>query len=217
MQSPVKIGYLFPFIVVKKLPDHNCYLVNLVNTELFAQLPKNHAVKEYRVGETGWAAIFQVKGARITISQKSPQYIRKMFEYFLNEPLSKHELQIKKIAIMRNFFKVLIKTEKPYTNKELDEIFAPHIRDSSELRKYFPEGQFVFVKYYEKIDQLISSLLVYEDKINRVIYFSSLGQASVYAQPGYVGLIVGEKGKNLITTKKLIEELTGSNIDIEVK
>jgi len=217
MQVPIKIGYLFPFIVVKKLPDHDCYLINLASTELFAQLPKKYAVKDYKIGETGWAAIFQIKGARVTVSQKSPQYIRKMFEYFLNEPLTKHNLQIKKIARVKNFFKVLIKTDEPYNNKDLHEIFEPYVKNAGELKKYFPEGQFVFVKYYEDIEKLIASLLVYEDKISRVIYFSSLGQASVYSQNGYIGLIVGEKGKNLITTKKLIEELTGSNIDIEVK
>lgn len=214
--SPViKINYLVLFQVVKKLPDHDSILCNIVGTQLFAQLPKKYAAHDYKIGDTGWAAVFEIKGARITLTQRSPAYIRKLIEYLLHEPLANYDLHIKKIGIYQNLFKILIKTSKNLSNKDLNDIFKPYI-SSSEIKKHFPDGKFLFVKYHENIEDLIKSLLFYEDKIQRVVYFKSLSQATVYSENGSAGLLVGEKGKNLITAKKILESLTG-NIDIEIK
>ncbi len=214
--SPViKINYLVLFQVVKKLPDHDSLLCNIVGTQLFAQLPKKYAAHDYKIGDTDWAAVFEIKGARITLTQKSPAYIRKLIEYLVSEPLINYELSIKKIGIYQNLFKILIKTDKNFTNRDLNEIFKPYI-NSQEIKKHFPEGKFVFTRYYENIEDLIKSLLLYEDRIQRVIYFKSLAQATVYSENGSVGLLVGEKGKNLITAKKILQSLVG-NIDIEIK
>ncbi len=216
MQFLIKIGYLIPFIVVRKDPDKNAYLVHISGTDLFALLPKTHAAQDYKIGDSGWAAVFQVKGATIFLSQKSPQYIRKILEYFFRDILTNYGLQIKKVAIFQNLFKILIKTDRQYTNKELNEIFHAYVKNSDEIKKYFPEGKFVFVRYKPDIEDLIASLLVFEEKISRVIYFRSLGQATVYTENGSVGILVGEKGKNLITAKKILQSLVG-NIDIEIK
>lgn len=214
--SPViKINYLVLFQVVKKLPDHDSLLCNIVGTQLFAQLPKKYAAHDYKIGDTDWAAVFEIKGARITLTQKSPAYIRKLIEYLVSEPLINYELSIKKIGIYQNLFKILIKTDKNFTNRDLNEIFKPYI-NGQEIKKHFPEGKFVFIRYYENIEDLIKSLLLYEDRIQRVIYFKSLAQATVYSENGSVGLLVGEKGKNLITAKKILQSLVG-NIDIEIK
>lgn len=214
--SPViKINYLVLFQVVKKLPDHDSLLCNIVGTQLFAQLPKKYAAHDYKIGDTDWAAVFEIKGTRITLTQKSPAYIRKLIEYLVSEPLINYELSIKKIGIYQNLFKILIKTDKNFTNRDLNEIFKPYI-NGQEIKKHFPKGKFVFIRYYENIEDLIKSLLLYEDRIQRVIYFKSLAQATVYSENGSVGLLVGEKGKNLITAKKILQSLVG-NIDIEIK
>lgn len=217
LNSPViKINYLVLFQVVKKLPDHDSLLCNLVGTQLFAQLPRKYATHDYKVGDTGWASVFEIKGARITLSQKSPAYVRKLIEYLLSEPLCNYELQIKKVGIYQDVFKVLISTQKELSNRDLNEIFKPYI-NCQHFKKHFPDGKFFFVRFYEDIEQLIKSLLVYEDRIQKVIFFKSLAQATVYTENGSVGLLVGEKGKNVMTARKILQTLTGSNIDIEIK
>lgn len=211
----IRVNYLVLFQVVKKSPEHDSLLCNIVGTQIFAQLPRSYASRDYKIGETGWASIFQIKGARIILSQKSPAYVRKLIEYLLNEPLVNYELRIKKVGIFQNFYKILIATDKNLSNKELNDIFRPYL-SSQGIKQHFPEGKFVFVRYHENIEDLLRSLLVYEDRIQRVIYFKSLAQATVYTENGSVGLIIGEKGKNLITAKKILQSLKG-NIDIEVK
>ncbi len=211
----IKINYLVPFCVVKKLPEHDSYLCNILNTQLFAQLPVKYAAKEYKVGDSGFAAVFEIKNAKIILSQKSPAYIRKIIEYLFCEPLRNYNLQIKKVAIFMDMIKILVKTDKVISNKELNEIFSPYF-NNTDIKHYFPQGRFLFVKFHEEIELLIRSLLFYEDRIEKVVYFQSLAQATVYCDNGSVGLLVGEKGKNLVTAKKILQNLIG-NIDIEIK
>ncbi|GAB6182811.1 hypothetical protein [Thermodesulfovibrio hydrogeniphilus] len=64
-------------VVSKNLPDAECYLVQVfVNGNrdagrVFAQLPKQNAVKQYRIGESLLAAVESIRGARITLTQRN--------------------------------------------------------------------------------------------------------------------------------------------------
>ncbi len=69
----LKVGYLIPFTVIKNMPDHDSYLTVIPQKGILAQLPKKYARKEYRIGDSDWASVFMIKGARITLSQKSSQ------------------------------------------------------------------------------------------------------------------------------------------------
>lgn len=212
----IKVNYLVPFLVVKNLPNHHSYLCNIVNTQVFAQLPKTKAKKQYKVGDSDWASVFQIKGSRIILSQKSPAYIRKLLEFVLTEVLIKNQIKIAKIASFKNFFKVLIKSETVKSNKELFEILEPHLQ-SDKFIEHFYGYKFAFVKYHKNVEDLIKSLLVYEDKITKVVFFSSLGVATVYVEDGATGLVIGEGGRNVVTAKKLYQFLNKSNIEIEIK
>ncbi len=94
----LKVGFLAGFVVLKSLPDYDAYLCKLIDSQFLALLPKKWARKEYRVGESGWAAVFDMKGPRITLSQKSPQYVRKILEYLLLTACTELRLRIKKVA-----------------------------------------------------------------------------------------------------------------------
>lgn len=86
------------FSVVKALPNHDSYLCKLHDSQVFALLPKKYARREFRIGESNFAAVFNIEKARVTLSQVSFYYTRRILEYLLFPALKELKLKIKKSA-----------------------------------------------------------------------------------------------------------------------
>lgn len=212
----LKIGHLTGFFIVKALPDHDSYLCKLMDTQFFALLPKRWTRKEYKIGESDWAAIFDLRGPRITLSQKSPHYVRKILEYLLSYACRELNLKFKKVAWVNGF---------PYRKAAMESLDSS-IEDSFELFKalkpyleeiklsdYFNE-EISFVTYSRDIREYVVNALCppgKRDGILKVIHHSEMNQVNVLADSTMVGQLLGTKARNLITAKKLCQ------CEIEIK
>jgi len=90
----VKVGHLVPVTIIKALPDYDSYLTMITGTELMGLLPRKYANRVFKVGDNTLAAIFQMEGIRITLSQRSPQYIRKLMELVFAPLLQEGKIQV---------------------------------------------------------------------------------------------------------------------------
>jgi N utilization substance protein A len=208
----LNIGYLVPFIVVKALPDYDSYLATLIDKGVFAQLPRRYAFKDYKTGETGWAAVFGIKGARIILSQKSPQYIRKILEFLLSSLIKEGRIKFKRVAKLANanFHKVAVAVDAPdsYSQRDVVKLCMPCFED---LRNYVSE-KVIIVKYSEDIEEYIINSLspAPPEHVSKVILFKDTDEAMVYVEREYAGYFLGPKGQNVSTASKL----TGFRINI---
>ena len=207
----LKIGYLVPFIVVKNLPDYDSLLVTIPAKGILAQLPKRYALKTYRVGESAWAAVFDMKGARIILSQKSPQYVRKILEYLTKDLITQGRIKFKKVAKLSsaNFFKVAVQPLKEdLSQMELTSLLSPYLKN---LKDYIQE-KVVVIKYSKSVEEYIKNSLfpTPPSAIKRVIYIKDMESATVYVDQDHLATALGKKGRNVATARKL----TGVNIEL---
>lgn len=207
----MQIGHLVNFFVVKAMPDYDSYLVCLQGGELLALLPKRYANRVYKVGETGWAAVFDIKGARINLSQKSPQYIRKILEYLTAPLIQEKQIRFKKIALVAgaSFCKAAVAVEKDMSMKDIHALCAPYL---THVKQYVAE-HVILVKYSEDIEEYAVNALFPGPKraVKKVISIRDLKTLTVYVDPDSVAVFYGRKGQNVATAAKL----TGFNIEIK--
>lgn len=204
------VGYLIPFTIIKALPGYDTYLAVVIGKGVLAQLPKKHAFKEYKIGESGWAAVFKIEGARITLSQKSPQYIRKVLESVMSDLIQTGNIKFKKVAKISNahFYKVTVDSPNGLSGKEIVKLCLPYLK---EIDEYIVE-KIILVRYSTDIKEYISNSLVPApvENIKRVILFHGIDEANVYVDEHYAGYFLGPKGRNVSTASKL----TGYKITI---
>jgi N utilization substance protein A len=204
------VGYLIPFLVVKALPDYDSFLVTLIDKSVFAQLPRKYAFKEYKVGEAGWAAVFSIKGSRVILSQKSPQYVRKILEYLLSALIQEGKIKFKRVAKLAaaKFYKIAVSAPDTYTQGDVVKLCAPFFQDA---KNYISE-KIIIVKYSEDIEEYIINALspAPSDHVDKVILSKDTKNASITVEREYVGYFLGPKGQNVSTASKL----TGFKITI---
>ena len=207
----LKIGYLMPFYIIKNLPDHDSYLVGSPGSNVLAQLPHKYAFKQYMVGETGWGALFSIDGPRITLSQKSPHYIRRVLEYLLSFLYESHEIRIKRIASVQgaDFCKVSVESDEDSSSG----IFALCKELLKENADEYFSCTICFVKYAKDRKEYIINALAPAPagEIAEVIYFRDLHQATVFVNKEHLGKFMGAKGANVATAAKLV----GARIDLK--
>lgn len=214
----LKIGYLVGFMVIKNMPDYDSFLVKLIDSEILALLPREWARKVYKVGETGWAAIFSIEGTRTTLSQKSPQYVRKMLEYLLSDASRLHNFKFKKVAGQKGFpfYKIAIEPlgNGIKTSKDLFILLKPYL-EKIRFSDYFGEGEkFSFVKYSHDVKEYVINALcppASPEMIWKVIYYREMNKVDIITDNKYVGVFMGKKGGNVFTASKLC------GVEIEVK
>jgi len=208
----LNIGYLVPFVVVKAMPDYDSFLTTLIDKGVFALLPRRYAFKDYRVGEAGWASVFGIKGARIILSQKSPQYVRKILEYLLSPLIKEEIIKFKRVARLAdaNFHKVAVAVNNPekYSQRDVVKMCRPCFED---LKNYVSE-KVIIVKYSEDTEEYIINALspAPPERIDKVILNKGAHEAEVFVEDKYVGYFLGPKGQNVSTASKL----TGFKITI---
>lgn len=207
----LNIGYLVPFTILKGLPDYEAYLVVLIDKGILAQLPKKYAMRDYKIGETGWASVFNIQGARVTLSQKSTQYVRKIVEHILSPLIQDRVIKVKRVAKMAggSFYKVAVEPLIGMSGSELLNEVKPYLKETKE---YLSE-KVIIVKYSNDVKEYIANSLVPApvDKIGHIMILEDLKKANVIVSEEYVGKFLGPKAMNVLTAAKL----TGYNINIK--
>lgn len=205
----MQVGHLVNYFIVKAMPDYDSYLTCINGGELLALLPKKYTGREYKVGETGWAAVFDIQEGRITLSQKSPQFIRKILEYLLRDFLKIHDIKIKKIAQTNGALFCKVAVETTMTQKELMKLFKTN--RPKDMRDYIP-ATITPVKYSTDEEEYIMNALspAPKDEIIKVILLNGMRRATVYVKAELLGFFLGARGQNAAGAAKL----TGVEIQI---
>jgi N utilization substance protein A len=197
----LNIGYLVPFTILKGLPDYEAYLVLLINKGIMAQLPKKYAMKNYKIGETGWASVFKIHGSRVTLSQKSTQYVRKIMEHILSPLIGDGIIKVKRVAKMAggSFYKVAVES-LTMSGGELFKEVRPYLEETKE---YLAE-KVIIVKYSNDIKEYIANSLVPApvDRIEHMRISEDM-KAKVLVPEEYAGKFIGPKAMNVLTAAKL--------------
>lgn len=204
----VKVGYLVPISIIKALPDYDSMLTLIVGTELMALLPKKFANRTYRVGDSALASVYSISGVRITLSQKSPQYFRKLTELLLSPLLQQGRIEVKRAATIRGakFVKVAVRS---LNSENPVKISLPYIRDA----KKYTDDTITLVEYSQDLREYIVNSLspAPPEGVRKVILFQEIREALVRVEPRYLGLFLGRGGLNAALSSKL----TGLRIKIE--
>jgi N utilization substance protein A len=206
----IHIGYLVPFTILKGLPDYEAYLVVLINKGIMAQLPRKYAMHDYKIGESGWASVFNIQGSRVTLSQKSTQYVRKVMEHILSPLLQKKSLKVKRVAKMAvgSFYKVAVESLTGMSGSDLLNEVRPYLE---ETKDYIAE-KVIIVQYSNDAQEYIANSLVPAPvkEIKQIRIFKNIKTARVIVPEQYVGYFLGPKAMNVLTAAKL----TGYTIKI---
>lgn len=201
MISSLKVGYLVPGTIVKSLPNHDSLLVLITGTEILAFLPKKYANRKYRVGDSVVAAVFIFDDRKIIISQRSPQYYRRIAELIFAPLVSEEKIKVKRAASVEGggFCKVSIQSMNG-----IDPVKAciPYLKEA----RIYTDDTITLVRHSDNINEYVANALAPApaDKISKVIYSSNYGEARVRVDPRYYGLFVGKGGVNVATAAKLL-------------
>ena len=204
----LNVGTLIEFTITRALPDHEAYLVVLYPDGIPALLPRKYAIKQYRLGESGWATVFNTDKTYLIMSQRSPQYMRKILEYLINDELRATDLRIFRVAKTEQGrqYKIAVKgSGRP-------EDLSAKIRDMKEMISRYVYGNMFFVKYVRNPVEYAKNALLPapKDKIKRVILQEEIKQMDVYVDSASAALFYGTKGNNVAAACKL----TGYTIKI---
>lgn len=196
----LKVGYLVPVTVVKALPDYDSYLTLISGTELLALLPKKYTSKSHRVGDNLLASVFMIRGMRIVLSQKSPQFLRRLAEHLFSPIIQNGSIRVRRAASISTCRFVKIAVESLNGVDPVKECL-PYIH---EFKQYI-EDTVTIVRYSPDMEQYIINALVPAppERVKKVIYYKTSREAHVYVDGGYLGLFLGKGGMNVATASKL--------------
>jgi len=180
-----------------------------MESSLLATLPRQLAIKNYHNGNTGLAAIQEIKGPRITLSQKSPFYVRKVLEYLLADALKEHKLRIKHIGAFKDaqHCKVAVESlsDSIVTNRDLYSALKPYLA-KIDLAEHFGKNLFSFIKYSkDKKEYVINALFpsASPDMFYEVNYDKKLEKVSILVDSDKAGIILWGGAAEVILAQKL--------------
>lgn len=204
------VGSLVAGKIIKYSPENPAYLVWILDTSLYATLPKDSALKELKIGETTLGAIKSINGARITLSQKIPQFTKKIIELELKNLIKEKGWEIKRANIKGNLGKILVKTPENLDFFELNRIFSEHKASLNLISNYYQKIKlFLIPKVDNPIQQIVEALRPAPvEKIEEIQQLP--GKTLVYVQNGTAGLFIGKDGVNILTAKNILSR------DIEI-
>ncbi len=196
----LKVGYLVPGTIVKRLPHYDSFAVLLTSTEVVARLPERYANRKSLLGQSIVAAVFKFDEDRMVLSQRSPQFYRRILELAL-APLI-NEVKVKRAASVENggFVKISIQSLNGIDPVKES---IPYLKDA----RMYTDSTITLVQHSDDIRQYIANALAPApaSKITKVIYSSNLREATVRVDPQYYGLFVGKGGVNVATAAKLLD------------
>lgn len=199
------VGDIVSGRVIKALPDADAYLLWVQDVELYALLPKNQALQQYRVGDTLLAAVMQIKGARITLSQLIPQFLRRLLEMEFADVLSEKNWMVKRAVMKPPIGKVLIASLNGDSYETINSLLNAATRESNLLKRYYDKCRIYFIPKIrgDKLAQIAEALRPAPiEKIDSITLLS--GEANVCVPAELVGLFVGKKGLNVLTASRLL-------------
>jgi len=204
----LKVGQLVPITIVKALPHYDSYLALIAGTDLLALLPKKYASRVFRVGDTTLAALFTMAGNRITLSQRSPQYLRKLLELILAPLLREEKIRIRRAAMVSGSRFAKVAVEGLQGEDPIKECLH-YLRGA----KQYTDTTITLVRYSDDMKEYIVHALspAPAEMVRKVIHLRSSKEADVYVDPAYVGLFLGKGGANVSSAAKL----TGVAINIK--
>lgn len=201
-------GFLVPCIVIKSRTQDDCYVVNVLSTESIALLPRKYAQKQFKVGDTLWAVIQEIKGWRVTVVQKGEKYVEAVLRGIFSLEKS---ISVYKVAsvVGVDFYKVAVKHS---TLTDPDEVVYDCIRQTREYIKSHILDTVTFVPWDPDPENFIINALKpgKKEHVNKVVLWPE-GIAEVYVEPYVKGVFLGPKGLNAATAAKL----TGFQIHIK--
>lgn len=204
----IKVGHLLFVTVIKALPDRDAYLTLICGTELLAILPKEYSDKKHLVGDTVPASVFMFVPGKIVLSQKSPQYIRKIAEFAFSPLLQDNKIQVKRAATVSGglFSKIAV---KGLNGDDPVQLCLPYLK---EIKKYI-QRTVTIVRFSDVIEEYIVNALcpAPKESIKRIRFFEETEKAYVYVEESHVGIFFGKGGANVATAAKL----TGLSIEIK--
>jgi len=198
----LKVGYLVPGVVVKSMPEHDSHLILISGTELLAFLPKKYANRHYKVGQNLLACVFMLENNRIILSQHCHHYYKRIAERAFGVLIEEEKIRIRRAATVAGagFAKMAIEGLNGIDPIKECLPYLPAI-------KAYTDDTITLVRYSQDIKEYIKSALAPapQDKIQKVIYSSTLREAIVGVDPAYYGLFVGKGGANVATAAKLLD------------
>jgi len=198
----LKVGYLVPGTIVKRLPHYDAFAVLLTGTEVIALLPDRYANKKSLLGQSVVAAVFRFDEHRMILSQRSPQYYRRILELALAPLISEDKVKVKRAASVENGGFVKISLQSMNGIDPVKESI-PYLKDA----RVYTDSTITLVRHSDDIKQYIANALAPAPagKITKVIYSGNLREATVRVDPQYYGLFVGKGGVNVATAAKLLD------------
>lgn len=197
----ITVGSLNEFMVTRAHPDYEAYLVLLFASGLQALLPKKYAIKPYKIGESGWATVFSLDKTYVVLSQRSPQYTRKILEYLIGDELEATGLRIFRVAKAEKSqqYKIALKG----TGVPLD--LYRRIQYLKDTIPKYVYGKIYFIKYARNPVEYVKNALLPAptDKILKVIHRKDVNQMEVYVDMAWVGIFMGKNGNNVASACKL--------------
>lgn len=198
----IKIGRLVSCCIVRELPGKEMYVALIEGTGLLGYLPKMSAYKKYREREGCTAAVFVIRDGKIFLSQRSPQFFRRVVEAVLSPAIRDGKIRVRRAASIANsaFAKVSVEGlggVDPLT------VSLKHL----EGVKNYTGDTITIVRYSSDIKEYIVNALVPApvEKVVQVLYSQSLREAIVRVDPQYCGYFVGKGGSNVATAAKLLD------------
>lgn len=204
----LKVGHLLFVTVIKALPDRDAYLTLVCGTELLALLPKTYADNVYKVGDTIPVSVFQFVPGKIVLSQKSPQYLRKIVEFAFSPLLLEGKVQVKRAATVSGgaFSKIAV---AGLDGVDPIPLCLPYLK---EIKKYI-QRTVTLVRYSVVAEEYVINALCPAPKeaVKKVIFLEEAGKAYVYVEATQIGTFYGKGGSNVATAAKL----TGYSIEVK--
>jgi len=195
-----KIGDFVLGRVVKALPDRDSYLILVLGTQPFAVLPKQYADRHYRVKDTVSATVFRLGEVYPVLSQRSPQYLRRLSESILRPVMETGEVRLRRVAtgLASAFVKVAVESEAGIDPVRL---CLPYRQSYGSYTRLIVS----FVRYSSDLEQFIRNALAPApvDRIRRVDVFREERMARVLVPTECKGYFLGKGGMNIALASKL--------------
>ncbi len=198
----IKIGRLVSCYIVREVPGKDMYLALIEGTGLLGYLPKMSAYKKYREREECTAAVFVIRDGKIFLSQRSPQFFRRVAEAVLSPPIRDGKIRVRRAASIANsaFAKVSVEGLGGLDPLTVSLQYLEKVKN-------YTGDTITIVRYSPDIKEYIVNALVPApaEKVVHVLYSHSLREAIVRVDPQYCGFFVGKGGSNVATAAKLLD------------
>ncbi len=200
--SAIKVGRLVSCCIVKDLPGKDMYLVLIEGTDLLGYLPRRSAFKNFVERDVCKAVVFMIGNGNIFLSQKSPQFFRRVTEEVLAPAIRDGKIRVRRAAAIVNsaFAKVSVEGLANCDPLSVSLQYLDGIRN-------YTNDTVTIVRYSSDIKEYIVNALVPApvEKVVEVRYSHRLRQATVLVDPRYCGFFVGRGGSNVATAAKLLD------------